>query len=101
MAASFTGNFIYATAEVLGYVLEIYTYIIIARALISWVNPDPYNPIVQFLHKITEPVLAPFRQLTGSYRTGIDLSPIIVILVIMFLKTFLVRSLFQLASRLS
>ncbi|HXN07585.1 MAG TPA: YggT family protein [Nitrospiria bacterium] len=94
------GNFIRSIAIVLDYVLQIYTYIIVARALVSWVNPDPYNPIVQFLHKVTEPVLAPFRQLTGTYRTGIDLSPILVILVIFFLRSFLVQSLYQLAIRL-
>lgn len=94
------GNFIRSIATVLDYVLQLYTYVIVARALVSWVNPDPYNPIVQFLHKVTEPVLAPFRQLTGSYRTGIDFSPILVILVIFFLRSFLVQSLYQLAVRL-
>ena len=98
---SITGNFVTSVAMLLEYVLTFYTYIIIARALVSWVNPDPYNPIVQFLFKVTEPVLLPFRKLTGSYSTGIDLSPIIVILIIYFLKSFLVRSLYQLGMQIS
>ena len=93
-------NFVAALATVLSYVLEIYTWIIIVRALISWVNPDPYNPIVQFLYKITEPVLYPLRKMMRTYSTGIDLSPLVAILIIMFLKQFLVSSLFELASRL-
>jgi len=93
-------NFVSALATVLSYVLEIYTWVIIIRALISWVNPDPYNPIVQFLYKITEPVLYPLRKLMRTYSTGIDLSPLVAILIIMFLKQFLVSSLFELASRL-
>ncbi len=93
-------NFVSALATVLGYLLEFYSWIIIIRALISWVNPDPYNPIVQFLYKITEPVLYPIRKMMGSYNIGIDLSPLVVLLIIMFLKQFLVSSLFELASRL-
>lgn len=93
-------NFVSALATVLSYVLEIYTWVIIIRALISWVNPDPYNPVVQFLYKVTEPVLYPIRKLMRTYSTGIDLSPLVAILIIMFLKQFLVSSLFELASRL-
>lgn len=95
------GNLISSLAMILDYVLTIYTYIIIARALVSWVNPDPYNPIVQFLYKITEPVLFPFRRMMGSYSYGIDLSPLIVILIIYFLQSFLVRTLYQFARQLS
>ncbi|SRR5579884_1188470 len=93
-------NFVSALASVLSYVLEIYTWVIIIRALISWVNPDPYNPVVQFLYKVTEPVLYPLRRMMRTYSTGIDLSPLVAILIIMFLKQFLVSSLFELASRL-
>jgi YggT family protein len=93
-------NFVSALATILNYVLEIYTWVIIIRALISWVNPDPYNPVVQFLYKVTEPVLHPLRKLMRTYSTGIDLSPLVAILIIMFLKQFLVSSLFELASRL-
>jgi YggT family protein len=93
-------NFITALAEVVGMVLNFYMWVIIIRALISWVNPDPYNPIVQFLYKITEPVLHPIRRLMPAYKIGIDLSPLIVILAIIFLRSFLVSSLVQLAQRM-
>ncbi|MCI0526508.1 MAG: YggT family protein, partial [Nitrospira sp.] len=69
-------NLIDALAQVIGLLLTLYMWVIIARALISWVNPDPYNPVVQFLFKVTEPVLYPIRRMIGSYSIGIDLSPI-------------------------
>ncbi len=90
-----TANFIEALAQVLSYLLEFYKWAIIVSALISWVNPDPYNFIVQFLQKVTEPVLYPIRRAMGSYWIGIDLSPMIALLLIVFLQTFLVRSLFE------
>jgi len=93
-------NFITAVAEVIGLILNFYMWVIIIRALVSWVNPDPYNPIVQFLYKITEPVLNPVRRLIPVYNMGIDLSPLIVILILIFLRSFLVASLYQLAQRL-
>lgn len=93
-------NFISALAKILDYGLTIYMYIIIARAVISWVNPDPYNPIVQFLYRITEPVLTPIRRLVPIYKIGVDISPIIVIMAIFFLQNFLVISLLQLAHSL-
>jgi YggT family protein len=96
----FLANLISALAQVVGIALSIYMWVIIARALISWVNPDPYNPIVQFLYKVTEPVLYPIRRMMGAYNIGIDLSPIIVILIIIFLQSFLVASLHQLARQL-
>lgn len=93
------GNFLYAVANVLNIALSIYLWIIIARALISWVNPDPYNPIVQFLYRVTEPVLYPIRRMF-PYRMGIDFSPLIVILAIYFLRSFLIRTIFDVAARL-
>jgi len=93
-------NLITAVAEVIGIILNFYMWVIIIRALISWVNPDPYNPIVQFLYKVTEPVLHPVRRLIPVYNMGIDLSPLIVILILIFLRSFLVASLYQLALRL-
>lgn len=93
-------NLITAIAEVISLILNFYMWVIIIRALISWVNPDPYNPIVQFLYKITEPVLQPIRRLIPVYNLGIDLSPLIVILVLIFLRSFLVASLYQLALRM-
>jgi YggT family protein len=88
-------------AWLIEYVLWAYMWIIIIRALVSWVNPDPWNPIVQFLYRITEPVLGPIRRRLPTGQTGIDFSPIIVILAIMFLQRFLVPVLVQAAYRLS
>ncbi|MDP6736397.1 MAG: YggT family protein [Nitrospinaceae bacterium] len=94
------GNFLSATAKILEIVLQLYMWIIIIRALLSWVNPDPYNPIVQFLNSITEPVLYRVRQLIPMSGMGIDFSPIIVILAIIFLQAFLVNSIGMLAMQL-
>ncbi len=93
------GNFFQALAVVSGYVLEALTWLVIIRALLSWVNPDPSNGIVQFIERATEPLLAPFRTLIPSYKIGIDLSPILAILMLYFLKIFLVQTLFGLAVR--
>ena len=89
-----------AVAQVLNLGLTIYMWVIIARALISWVNPDPYNPIVRFLYNITEPVLAWLRQRLPLVYSGLDLSPLLVLLAIVFLKNFLIASLIDLAYRL-
>ncbi|MDP3790613.1 MAG: YggT family protein [Candidatus Omnitrophota bacterium] len=94
------GNFVVAIATILDYILTIANWLIIIRALISWVNPDPYNVIVRFLYKTTEPLLAPFRRFLPAYSIGIDLSPIFALLVIWFLKLFLVRTLYGFAMRL-
>jgi YggT family protein len=95
------GNFLNALAQVLDVVLTLYMWVIIISALISWVNPDPHNPIVRFLHTATEPVLRPIRRnLTFRLGMGIDISPIIAILCIMFLKYFLVQSMLDIARRL-
>ena len=93
-------NFIKASAQVLGIALNIYMWVIIIRALLSWVNPDPYNPIVQFLYKVTEPVLHKVRQWIPNRGMNIDLSPIIVILAIFFVQTFVVGSMLRLAMEL-
>ncbi len=93
-------NFLVAIAKILDIALTLYMWIIIARAVISWVNPDPYNPIVRFLHSATDPVLFRIRRRLPLFLGGIDFSPILVILVIIFLKAFLVQSLLQMASRL-
>ncbi|MBI4824263.1 MAG: YggT family protein [Nitrospirae bacterium] len=93
------GNLLLAMAKVLDIVLSIYMWIIIIRALISWVNPDPYNPLVRALHAVTEPVLRPIRRAIG-FGVGIDISPMIIILAILFLKYFLIASLQDIAGRL-
>lgn len=90
-------NFIEAVARILDIGLTIYMWIIVIRAVLSWVNPDPYNAIVQFLFRVTEPVLYRVRRFLPFGNLGIDFSPVIVILVIIFLQSFLIRSLYQLA----
>lgn len=94
-------NLIAALANVIDIVLTIFYWLILVRALVSWVNPDPFNPIVQFLHKVTEPILAPIRRILPlNLRLGIDISPIIVFLAIIFLKSFVVNTLIAIAMRL-
>lgn len=94
-------NLLSAAASVLDMVLTVFYWLILIRALFSWVNPDPYNALVQFLYKITEPVLAPVRRMLPlDFRFGIDISPLIVFFIIMFLRSFLIQTLFDISRRL-
>jgi len=93
-------NFLAAVAKLLDIGLTLYMWVIIARAVISWVNPDPYNPIVRFLISVTEPVLSAIRRRLPMGLGGIDFSPILVILGIIFIQSFLVQSLAEVAMRL-
>lgn len=92
------GNFIAAVARIADIALTLYMWIIIIRAVLSWVNPDPYNPIVRLLHQVTEPVMAYVRQRIPLRGMGIDFSPLIILLAIVFLQSFLVPSLMQIAN---
>jgi YggT family protein len=94
------GYFLKAVAEVLYWGLEIYMWLIIARALISWVNPDPYNPIVRFLYNVTEPLLSSLRRRFPMVYGGLDLTPLAVLAAIIFLKVFLVGTIMSYAIRL-
>jgi YggT family protein len=94
------GNLLQAIATILDTILWIYMWVIIIRALISWVNPDPWNPIVQFLDRVTEPVLYQIRRRLGMGAMGFDFSPIIAILIIMFVQIAVVGSLKDLAIRM-
>jgi YggT family protein len=77
-----------------GWLLELYTYMVIAAALISWVSPDPRNPIVRFLRQVTEPVFEPIRRFLPPWKTGgLDLSPLIVIIAIQFVERVILPSL--------
>lgn len=93
------GNFLYAIAHLVGTLLDILCWLVIVRALISWVNPDPFNPIVQFLYKTTDPILAPIRKFMPTLGR-VDISPIVAFFVLYSLKFFLVPSLVGLAMRL-
>ena len=92
------GNFIIAIAQILAVVLSILWWLILIRALLSWVNPDPFNPIVQFLHRVTEPFLEPVRRFLPY--TAIDISPFIVFLFIMFVQYFVVQTLMDIGFRM-
>ena len=94
------GYLLMAIAKVLDLVLLLFMWIVIARAVLSWVNPDPFNPIVRFIHNVTEPVLYRIRAFIPVSFGGIDFSPIIVLLGVIFLRTFVVSSLIRLSANL-
>ncbi|MBW1898575.1 MAG: YggT family protein [Deltaproteobacteria bacterium] len=94
------GNFLEAVATVIHYVLTLFMWVVIARAVLSWVNPDPFNPIVRFIHNVTEPVLYRIRATIPAVVGGIDFSPIIVFLAIVFLDKFIVNNLIILSRRM-
>lgn len=97
---SFAGGFLLALLQLLLTLLGLYTWVIIIRALISWVSPDPRNPIVIILHRLTEPVLRPLRRLLPPHKTGnIDVSPILAILLIQLVRHTILYSIYP-ASRL-
>ena len=90
-------NFLGAVATVVSMALNLYMWIMVARVVLSWVNPDPFNPIVRFIHSVTEPVLHPIRRKLPLNFGGLDLSPIVVFLLIVFLQRFVVATLQGLA----
>jgi YggT family protein len=94
------GYFMGAVANLVNLVLIAYMWIIIARAVMSWVSPDPSNPVVRFLYRATEPVLRPVRNRLPTFQMGLDLSPMVVLLAIYFLKEFLVPVLYRLATEI-
>ncbi len=93
-------NLLSAVAEILDMLLSLYMWVIIIAALITWVNPDPYNPIVRFLYRATEPVFQYIRRILPIRASGIDFSPMIALFAIIFLRRFLVQTLLQLAMNL-
>lgn len=92
------GNFFIALAKVFDAIIPLLYWLIIIRAVLSWFSPDPYNFLVQLLHKFTEPILYPFRRIIPAHNIGIDISPILAILALVFLRYFLVSSLYQLGA---
>ncbi|MGD2270088.1 MAG: YggT family protein [Desulfobacterales bacterium] len=87
------GYLLMAVANIMNFILWAFMWIVIARAILSWVSPDPYNPIVRFIHNVTEPVLYQIRTRVPVNFGGIDLSPIIVILVIYLIQNWIIKSL--------
>ena len=93
-------NLMMAVAQLIDFVLTAYMWIIIGRAVISWVNADPHNPIVRFLYEATEPVLSRIRRYVPLSFGGMDFAPMVLILGIMFLQSFVVQTLKQIAMRM-
>ncbi len=91
-------NLLMALARLADVILTAVYWLVLARAILSWVSPDPYNPLVRFLYRTTEPLLRPVRERLPV--TGIDVSPIIVFLAVMFLRIFLVQTIADIALRL-
>jgi len=97
---SILGYLILALAKVLGLIINIYTMIVIIAALISWVNPDPYNPIIRILYGLTNPVFKMVRRFMprALLAIRIDISPIIVLIALVLIETVLVRMLYDLGA---
>jgi YggT family protein len=93
------GNFLIAIAKLINFVLGAYIWVVIGSAVISWVNADPYNPIVRFLRQATDPLLLKIRRVL-PVMGGLDLSPMVLILIIVFLQSFLVPTLLQIGQSL-
>ncbi len=91
------GYLLQALASILGIVLFLAKIVIIARAVLSWVSPDPYNPVVRIINQLSEPILFPIRKRV-PYFGGMDWSPIIAIIAIIFLEIFLVQTLNRLGA---
>ena len=91
-------NFLNAVAILINLALSAYMWVVIGRAVISWVNADPYNPIVRFLYDVTEPLLVRIRRVLPIAVGGIDFSPVILIMGIIFLQSFLVPTLHRMAN---
>ena len=94
------GTLLAAIAQILHMVINIYIWVVIIAALITWVRPDPYNPIVQTLFRLTEPAYALVRRYIPTVIGGIDLAPLIIIIALQFIDLFVVRLLMNFAIRL-
>jgi YggT family protein len=94
------GYLLMGVAKVMDIALLLFMWIVIARAVLSWVNPDPFNPIVRFIHNVTEPVLYPIRTKLPMGFGGFDLSPVVVFLAVIFFRTFLISSLMRMSASL-
>ena len=94
-------NLLISVARLIDIIITLFYWLIIIRALVSWVNPDPFNPIMQFLQRTTDPILMPIRRALKMQFWAIDISPIIAVLGLIFMQSFLVRTLHDLAARLA
>jgi len=94
------GHLFGALAHILHIAITLFIWLVVARAVLSWVSPDPYNPIVRFINNATEPVMRPVRRRLPLYASGVDFTPLLVILALVFLDRFLVPVFSDLAFRL-
>lgn len=96
------GYLVLAIARLLHMLITIYTFVVAAAVIISWVRPDPYNPIVRILYQVTEPAFRQARRLIPKalYRTGLDFAPIVVFMVLILFDTVIVNLLFDLSRQL-
>lgn len=99
---SILGNLLISIAKVLSLITNMYTFIIAGAVIISWVKPDPYNPIVRFIYSVTDPVFAKVRKHAPQflYSTGIDFTPLLVIIILVFLENFVAGSIMDIGLRL-
>jgi YggT family protein len=93
------GNFLLALAKLVNVAFTAYIWIVIGRAIISWINPDPYNSIVRFLVQVTDPALEKIRRYIPPMG-GLDLSPMLLIFALVFLQSFIVPTLTQIGMSL-
>ena len=86
-----SGNFVSGVIDIIISLLNVYMWVVIIRVLISWINPDPYNPIVQFLRSVTDPAIEGLRRVLPSFlwSTGLDFTPLVLILLLQVLMRFL------------
>ena len=94
------GNLLHAVAWVLDNIITLYILVIVINALLSWVRPDPFNPIVRLLGTLSDFICDPIRRLIPMHSLGVDLSPIVAVLFLYFTKMFVVQTLQDLASRM-
>ncbi len=102
MALHTLGRLVISIADILQMVLKLYTFVIIGSVIISWVKADPYNPIVRFIRQLTEPVFSRVRRVlpTFFFRSGIDFTPMIVLMILLLLENVLLGFLFELGQNL-
>jgi len=96
------GYLLLTLARLCNMLITIYTFVVAAAVIISWVNPDPHNPIVRILRQLTEPAFALARRVLprALWRSGIDFSPILVFFILILIDTVIVNLLFDAAHSL-
>ena len=94
------GNLFSTIAHILDILLEVYLWVVIVRAILSWINPNPYNPLVRIIYGLVDPVTYRISRFFPTRIGMIDIAPFMLLLIIIFLQKFIVRTLFDLAIRM-